>query len=436
MRNNPFWNWIFWICILAEPFLLTVWAGKTGRYWSPAIWLVVALIPSVLLFWKRGFRIENTQPEVSLHPKSHVVWGVFALGLLVCAIQLAGIIPQFPVSPMSSDILPSLELYAKRLLAGTDPYAPMEFPGWTVMPNYFSMRWLPFIPAEYWHFDYRWIGFTAISAVFWYYTWRLSASGSLLRLRQIFLPVAAPWFMLFVFMKYDHNAFGNAVETLIAAYYLVLAFTLFRSPAAMAFGIMLCLLSRISFTFWLPMYGFLILMQFGWKTALRTGAYVIAAVLALYVVPFILPDSGKMFIDGLGYYNKSAMGEWYRQGWQDAGAVPTHLGRGIGFAYYWYKEGAEVAQFAACQRVFQLISLSVAALLFAGYVICRRRPNFNLVVYGVVSLKVYLTIFYGFIPIPYHYLFLTPCLLNLAVALYSISDHSISDFGFRQSAAQ
>jgi hypothetical protein len=426
MRSNRIWTWVLWVCILAEPFLLTVWAGKAGRYWSPIIWLAVALIPCFLLFWKCGFHPIKAWQEEEKPAKTHIIWAIFTFGLLVCAITLSGILPKFEVSPLSSDVLPSLQLYVKRLLAGTDPYAPMEFPGWTVMPNYFSLRWLPFIPAEVFHFDYRWIGFIAISAVFWYYTWRLSNVCSSFRLRQIFVPVLAPWLMLFVFMQHDHYAFGLTVETLIAAYYLVLAFTLFRSPAAMAAGILLCLLSRISFTFWLPMYGLLILMQLGWKTALRTGAYVLAGVLVLYVLPFILPDGGKMFIDGLAYYNKSAIGEWYRQGWQEAGAVPTHLGRGIGFAYYWYKAGAEVVQFAACQRAFQYICLSVAGLLFAGYVICRRRNHFQLAVYGVVSLKVYLNIFYGFIPIPYHYLYLTPCMLSLAVVLawYQYVDNS------------
>lgn len=233
---------------------------------------------------------------------------------------------------------------------------------------------------------------------------------------SLFLPVLAPWVMLFVFMQHDRNAFGNAVETLIVAYYLALAFSLFQSPGAMAFGIVLCLLSRISFTFWLPMYGLLILLHMGWGKALRTGVYVFGAVLLLYVFPFILPDGGKMFLEGLKYYDLCAIGEWYRQSWQPEGSIPTHLGRGIGFAYFWYQFGAEAQQYAACQKAFQLICLATAGFLFLGYCFGRKR-NIQMDIYGVVSLKVYLTLFYAFFPIPYHYLFQTPCLLSLALVL-------------------
>jgi hypothetical protein len=288
----------------------------------------------------------------------------------------------------------------------------MEFPGWTVMPNYFSLRWLPFIPAEVFHFDYRWIGLLVWSGVILYYTFRVYRTTD--RLISFFIACTAPWMMVLAFIRYDDIAFGNAVELLIAAFYLLLAFSVFRSPSVMAVGILLCLLSRISFTFWLPMYGLVILAHCGWSTALRTALYVCAGVALLFVIPFILPDGGKMFFAGLQYYEKSAMGEWYRQGWQEAADVPTHLGRGIGFARYWYQAGAEKLQFAACNRAFQLISLFTAVGLFVLYWLGRKR-KLNMVVFGVVSLKVYLSVFYAFIPIPYHYLYVTPCFLSLAL---------------------
>jgi hypothetical protein len=411
MFTARFFHILFWLCILVEPLLLTVWAGKTGLYLSPVLWLVVALVPAcLLLFAPRRSRSDALfVPFIDSH---NTVWTIFCLGMLACAITLATRIGQYEVSPLNSDILPSLKLYATRFLAGTDPYAPMEFPGWTVMPNYFTLRWLPFIPAEQFKFDYRWIGFIALSATFWYHTRRMTTAN--ISKPQLLLAVAAPWLMLFLFMHFDRYAFGNAVETLIAAYYLALAFSLFRSPAAMAFGIVLCLMSRISFTFWLPAYGVMILMQYGIPTAIRTGLYVFGAVFLLFVAPYVLPDSGKMFMDGLKYYELCATAEWYRQGWQESGAIPTHLGRGIGFAYYWYKEGAEAVQYAACQRAFQLISLAMAALLLGGYLIARKK-NYPMQAYGVVSLKIYLSVFYAFIPIPYHYLYLTPCLLSVAL---------------------
>ncbi len=407
---------LFWACLLLEPFLLTVWAGQTGLYLSPVIWLVIALIPAVLLLFRYGtqqsFTYGERQPQ---NFNTSILWGIFCAGMLICAIDLAQTIAKFEIDPRNSDILPSLKLYVTRFLAGTDPYAPMEFPSWTVMPNYFTLRWLPFVPAELFKFDYRWIGFIAICCAFWYYTTQVLKHTQ--RLRAALLPVAAPWFMLFVFMQYDRYAFGNTVETLIATYYLTLAFSLFRKPHWMAIGIVLCLMSRISFTFWLPMYGLLIVHHYGWKKALLTGAYVVAAVFFLFVLPYVLPDGGKMFRAGLEYYQACAIAEWYPHSWQEAGAIPTHLGRGVGFASYWYKAGEEVVQYARCERSFQLISLATAALLYAGWLFGRKR-GWSIVIYGVVSLKIYLSVFYAFIPIPYHYLYLTCCLLSLPLVVF------------------
>jgi hypothetical protein len=417
MFKNRFsiFDGLFWLCILVEPFLLTVWSKKAGLLLSPVIWLIAALIPALILLFRYGNKIAPLPDASVITRNTSGLWAIFSGGLLLCSIELSKTIARFEVSPLNSDILPSLKLYVTRFLAGTDPYAPMEFPGWTVMPNYFTLRWFPFIPAELFKFDYRWIGFIVLTAVFWYYT--VQVLKRVESIRAAILPVVAPWLMLFVFMQHDIYAFGNAVETLIASYYLVLGFSLFRKPHWMALGILLCLMSRISFTFWLPMYGLLILHEFGWKKAITTGTYVIAAVALIFVLPYVVPDGGKMFKAGLEYYQGCAIGEWYRQGWQEEGAIPTHLSRGIGFAYYWYKPGEEVHQYALCERSFQMISLALAGLLYAGYWLAKKKA-WHIGLYGAVSLKIYLSVFYGFIPIPYHYLFLTPCLLSLVLVVF------------------
>ena len=418
-RNSAFF--IFLTCILVEPLLLTVWSGKLGHTFAPILWLIIALIPAFILLKNKGIGLDvQVIKQTESHQNALYAWTIFGLGLLICTIALSKIFANNVISPTSSDIVPSIIMYVERFLAGTDPYAPMQFPSWVVTPNYFPLRWLPFIPAAWLHIDYRWIGFIALCGTFWYYT---KQSIKLhFSLRQISLRSSAPWLMLFAFIHFDPSAWGNAVESLIAAFYLTLAFTLFTRPRWMALGIILCLLSRISFTFWLPAYGLMILMHYGWKPALRIAAYVLLAVLLIYVVPFILPDGGKTFLEGLKYYEACAYGEWFRQGWQEVGAIPTHLSRGIGFAYFWYKgEGTEAVQYAACSRFFQMITLATAGALLIGYFVYRKR-GLNMRIYGLVSLKIYLTVFYAFFPIPYHYLFLTPCLLSLPLLYFYRSE--------------
>jgi hypothetical protein len=407
MKNKLIYS-LFVACILFEPFMLT---HSKSLHLDPIIWLITAILPACILFNQRGFLPSPV--KLTLASQATVAWVICGFGSLFSAIALSKIFAEIAISPSNSDILPSITFYVQRLIAGTDPYAPMQFPGWTVIPNYLPLRWLPFIPAEILHFDYRWVGFLALTAVLMGYTHRLTLQG--LSLRQISLHASAPWFMLFVFIYYDRLAFGNAVETLIAAYYLALAFSLFTRPIWIALGISLCLLSRFSFTFWLPAYSIMLFMHYGFKPSLRIASYVLIAFLSLYFLPFALKDMGATFLEGLKYYDICALAEWSRQGWQEPGSIPIHLSKGLGFAYYFYRgEGTEVIQYAACKQFHQLICLATAALLTFGFYYFRTR-GLNFKIYGIVSLKIYLTIFYGFFPMPYHYLFLTSCMLSVAL---------------------
>lgn len=192
------WAIAFLIFTAIELLMLSTFNGRFGLYLSPIIWLVAALVPTIIFVREQGF---GRKPFTLTEPngdRANLAWIIFAIGITVSAILLSRIFNAFEVKPQNSDIIPSLWLYVQRWFAGTDPYAPMEFPGWVVVPNYLPLRWMPFALAEWLRLDFRWIGFLAIVSVFLVYTYYLTKQT--IGRWEIAIKALAPWAFLITFL--------------------------------------------------------------------------------------------------------------------------------------------------------------------------------------------------------------------------------------------
>jgi hypothetical protein len=76
-------------------------------------------------------------------PVAHLVAGLAIAGV---ALRLASY-AALPLDPMRSDMLPAVHAAARNLLAGHDPYALYQMPGWVVPLVYFPLTWLAYVPA-------------------------------------------------------------------------------------------------------------------------------------------------------------------------------------------------------------------------------------------------------------------------------------------------
>ena len=388
-----------------------------GPWNSPLLWLLAGLLASAaaafLLFRSPG---STTDPAPGGQRTAGIAAAIaFLAGGLFCGNLLAEIFTQYPVGPEHSDIIPSLQRYVRRLLAGETVYAPLQFPTWTVLPTYFPVMWLPYTFSEVLGIDYRWTAygvFLLASALYLLRVWRGGAGTVTLTLKT-----TLPFVYLYVFAIYRPEYFGYAVELMPAGLYLILALTVFRkSPWLMALGIGLCLLSRYALSFWLPVYLILVWSERSFKTAFQTGLGVLALVLALYVLPFLSKD-WSILTDGLAYYQTTAEGQWHPQGWQAEGEPPAHLFRGLSFAPWFYdNETLEIGYRLSRNKKFHLaLSLGAALLLLVGYFWLRRKRSFNPRLYALVGLKFYLTVFYAWLYVPFAYLYMVPCLLTLVL---------------------
>ncbi len=396
----------------------TFWMGDLGVYWQPVIYLCLAICTMSL-----GLIFSLQEPTSHISSASNrqrliitaVVVLINACLLFWTSSDLMKIMGEIAIDPKNSDVLPAIQLYVQRVMAGEWAYAPMEFPGWTVIPNYLPMVWLPFAIPEILGIDYRWLPYTVFVIYGFYYWWKQYADSGQ-NVLEYAIKSVLPFFLLWVVMDKEPMVFGHTAELLIITFYLVLCETILSKHMAIAgLGIVLCLLSRYSFGFWLPVYILIYWWQYGFKRATAVVGYVFLGFFAIYIFPFVFEDP-LVYKKGMDYYMYSAQGEWVPHGWQQPGERPFHLGRGLGFAVYIYDfiNGDVIFKLKVIQIINAITSL-LAAISIAGlYWYFRnriRRPKLFL----IFALKFYIMIFYSFLHVPYAYLYILPMLLLLPI---------------------
>jgi hypothetical protein len=221
--------------------------------------------------------------------------------------------------------------------------------------------------------------------------------------------------LLFLLVEEDRYLFGNTVEALIAAYYLLLVLSIRKLRTAALIGaVCLCLFSRYSLVLWIPLLlGVLWIRGDRKKAGLLLGGMALAF-LIIYWLPFLRHDAA-IFAKGYAYHSSAAVEEWKHT---YGGAWPVHLYNGLGMAPWGYKflpYTDVAAKLRAWQAVHLAASAGTVALLAVFY--WRGRKRIPAGVFLAAALKVYLTVFYGFIQIPYKYLFLTPLMVSAGLLI-------------------
>lgn len=408
------WPVLLLLGIFLELSFQTCWLGRGGVYVGPLVWTLGGLL-TVWSAWRLALRQPDDSTDEDPHKnRINLMWTIFGLGTLVFAWYLKKTINAYPADPMQSDILPSLQLYVHRLLGGETVYQPMQFPGWTVLPTYFPMMWLPYVLPEIVHVDYRWMAFAMFLGVIYLYFWKISAKS--MPAGEVYTKIILPFFCLWMFIRYRQSDFGFAVELAPTAFYLLMLLGLVnRSRLLFAAGIVCCLMSRYAFTFWLPMSLIILWMAEGIKPALRVSLYVAVGILAVYIVPFLSKD-WQIIANGLKYYDQTAIGQWQTQAWQQAGDKPFHLTRGLSFAIYFYDfiPGDVAHRLDINKTVHHLACLLAAIGLYLGYLVSRRK-DMDYRLYLLIALKAYLIVFYGLLYVPFEYLYQLPFFISLAL---------------------
>lgn len=406
---------LFLIGILIEFGFLTFWKGNFGIKISPIIWMFGGLL-TCLSAWFLVVQEKEIKVKRDSKWNQILIYITFTIGAIILGFVIGKIFDKFPIDPLDSDIVPSIELYVKRFLAGETVYAPLEFDTHTVLPTYFPLMWAPYLFSELLHIDYRWTAYVVF--LLGLFLWSRKLTKSNIPFWEAVIKMAIPFILLIIFADHERGSFAYAVELMPIGFYLFLVYGVnHKSNLMIAAGIVCCLLSRYAFTFWLPVYLFILWRVYDWK-AIRVSILVGLGVLFIYIIPF-LSSNPQILLDGLAYYDTTILAEWSREHTPDPSQSPFQLTRGLSYAVYFLPEFGQdaTANIALNKRVHLAVCLFIAALILAMFYALKPKGN-KLKWYLIIALKFYFIFFYGFFYMPFNYLFLLPFILSIPILFH------------------
>ncbi|HEX8351068.1 MAG TPA: hypothetical protein VF598_13980 [Hymenobacter sp.] len=404
---------LLWLLFGVEVLFFTFWRKGLGPYWSPVVLYAVQLLLCLLLAHRLlGYRLRREPPLKSREQQARFRFGagagLLATSLLLTAPVIRKVLLRVPLATIgtSSDIVPALQVYVRRFLQSEVVYKPISMFGYTFLPNYPPLQWLPFVGAELAGIDYRWWAYGALLLGLLIY--ELVLARLALPWPEWVLKAALPVVVLHFNVIIDKPMYSFTVEGLIIGFYCVLIAGIFSGSAWLkAAGLVLCLLSRYSLALWVPLYGLLLLYENprrGWLTAGLTGLGI-----SLVFIPFMLTDPTIFFRAQLENFN-IAVAVWQQIDQQAPWLGPMHLFNGVGLAPWFYDlPGTLEERIIRLQTVHFAVCTGVVVL--AGWLFWRYHNRFDPRLAALLSFKAYLATFYAFLIIPYTYL--------AAVALFS-----------------
>ncbi len=304
-----------------------------------------------------------------------------------------------------SDVLPLIIKQYDLFALGETPYQAIAFPFHTAYPAYMPFHWLPIGISRFFGKDPRWAGLFLLVLVCLLFVFYIANKHK----NSLFTPllILLPTIIVYVFIIKAGSDIAITFETVIAAYYFLLAIALMQKNFVMVIiGIILCLLSRYTLVFWLPLFFLLLLFNKGFlKTALSLGVIVVAVFL-VFVYPFLLKNP-SLLVDSLAYHNNAAIADWSEHKYSFEWGV--YFGNSIDF----------IVKGTPSHKVFiaRIIQASTMLfLLFLGLFLYRKNKS-RASFYDILLGMLYATIigFYMLGPFAFRYYMLGPLFISLVL---------------------
>ncbi len=402
---------LFILCI-TEVLLASWLINTTGIYLSVLLFNAVSL--SIAFVWLRvaGMPLAHVPTTTPTRIRQAIQWVLFGgLSWFIVA-QLKHIwwyaITYPGTVKGSSDVIPQIQTLVTRFLSHQPPYQVIHFSTYNLYPTYLPFQWLPYIATEWLHKDYRWIPTLSLLAVCAYFFLRTRKLPGWWGLTVPVWPLVA-WCACIL---NDNNSYIFSVEGLIAAYYFYTAIsTSSHRIWPLAVGVALCLLSRYSIIFWVPLALAILFMASQRKNAWTIALVSLVFFLVCYWWPFLRTD-GNIFLNGYQYHTHAALGEWQRDLAIHNGSA--NLRNGLGFTSFALALlPGTIQEVLTTYRILHLALCGITVVALGLYFY--RHRHIPVQRYLLFSFKVYLTVFYAFIQLPYKYLFLVPIMVSCAL---------------------
>lgn len=400
---------------IAEMLLLVYLRNEAGYLLSPILMVSVGFFLSVypiFLYRQNPHRFilsQGTHP----HPISaKKVWLVFGGLVLAYVVWSAILFKQHPIDINQSDIIPFIkDVYLERLKAGIPVYSSYTgFNYGTFTPSYLPGHWMPFIIPFVLQIDFRWscvAVFVLANLLFCRYVLKMDKSAFGL------VKICLPFLLVFsVYFKQGKDA-AHTIELMVFGYYLMLGISIFSLNAFnKAAGVILPLLSRYTFMFWIPIYA--LSLFFSDKKLLIKVVVFGTVLIGILFVPFVL-QTPEMYKEFNANYISGVVNEWKGQSWQLPGDKPFQLFQGLGFASWFYEfyQGDLQAKIIALKNT--MVWVGLVLMVMQAIFLFKNRKKIDQQLFSVLSLKAALTVFYAFIMVPYIYLNWVPLAVSIVI---------------------
>ena len=407
---------ILLIVILLEVGMFTFHRNIFGLYISPVVILFISGFISIfpIYIYSRAQKLTPTKTNSDKKKIINfvIVFLMFFIGGLFIWYNLIDIMKGESGLPWS-DVIPTIEKCVERFLTGEIVYEPIKFTTHTVYPGmYLPFRWLPFVISKILNFDLRWLAY--IFFIIGIFLYELSLAKQNIGKPELIIKSLLPFLFLYFFIITRPQIFGLTTETLIVGYYLILFNSIFsKSVIFRAIGLLLCLLSRFSLLFWIPFYLVSIFLYEKKKNAIAISLYILLGTLGFYIIPF-LSANWNFFFDGLNYYTEAVTSVW------NLDTAPQNTFRGIGMASFFYEftSGTTIEKVHFLQNFHIIVSVGSVVLLSIFYFI-KWKKSIDYKFYCLLGLKFCFVFLYGFVVLPYIYMFLVPVFLSLVILSYN-----------------
>jgi hypothetical protein len=379
-------------------------------YIGPLVFVFSGLALSYLVILESS-KIKSEKSLVSVLPQDYLLQLPLLLLILVLGSMVySKLIGTVPIAVEQSDIIPQVRVMVDRFVGRRNVYDVIHDFGYAMPPNYLPFTWMPFGLARYAKIDDRWIPFFAFAIGYILFCFALIKHRASHFTSLVILPAV----ILIAFISYTSTTFTHAIELLPASYYLILALGLLLFDKTWHWGvaIAICMLSRYSFVFWLPILGLVLLIRKGnslWKIAGTT----IGLVALFYLFPFYIKDPG-MLTRSLAYYDTATLAEWSGQAWQAKGEKPYQLFQGTGLACFFYDfTGGALSDKISLLKKTQILLSIVMMLALAIYWWRNKEKVHQDNIFLLGALHALLIVFYALVQIPYAYLYIVPCMVSI-----------------------
>lgn len=310
-------------------------------------------------------------------------------------------INQSPLSYKDADMLPIMQVMAKRFLDGdwSLVYTPIKEIWNGVQPIYLPAMWMPFLVSTKFSIDPRWITSFAVFLSFSIFIllWRVhlqKVSGALLLLVSGIL-------CLWLYTDQIHNFVRLSEEGIVVFYYSLLVLVLLSENFLLiGFVVALCTLSRFVLIGWLPVILlYLVIIRKQQRDIAFFLISVSLSILLLVILPFgFTPFKILFFLPGNYIEHASRI-------WKES---PEYFHQSMGLAKYF---GPTMIELQHRILIISAFLAPLTAIILIIYHVKRTKKELNNICIAVLKLTI--VIVYTFIDVPYQYLFFTSSFVSL-----------------------